>query len=317
MTESAEAFAARLLGGSAERYHDRHPFHVAMHDGALTREQVRAWVANRYYYQTRIPRKDALIVAKSEDPAFRRAWLRRVHDHDDEGGGLALWEQLGEAVGIARDALRAHEEVLPRARAACDRYVALVRDAPLVVAVAASLTERLAPDLMERRIEAFERHYPWVGDAGLAYFRARVARAREDGDAALAFVLAHATTPDLRDRCVDALLEKTAILSELLDALVEAHGIGADAERPRLAAHARLAEDRARGGVVILGLDRAIRLDERAERVVRLCDGSRTVLAIAERLAEAHGAAPEAVAADVRALVESLVAKRILEVRPR
>ena len=55
---------------------------------------------NRYYYQTRIPIKDAIILSKSDDPAFRRAWIRRIHDHDGERpvtGGLALWLRLADA----------------------------------------------------------------------------------------------------------------------------------------------------------------------------------------------------------------------------
>src|SRR5438034_8176714 len=39
-------------------------------------------------YQTRIPIKDAIILSKSEDPAFRRMWVHRIQDHDAEDGGL-------------------------------------------------------------------------------------------------------------------------------------------------------------------------------------------------------------------------------------
>ena len=46
---------------------------------------------------------------------------------------------------------------LPKVRAACDDYVALVRERSLVEAVASSLTELFAPDLMARRIAAWER----------------------------------------------------------------------------------------------------------------------------------------------------------------
>ena len=74
---SNEAFIGRLREEGARRYHDHHPFHVAMHAGTLNREQLQAWVRNRYYYQTRVPIKDAVILSKSEDPAFRRAWIRR------------------------------------------------------------------------------------------------------------------------------------------------------------------------------------------------------------------------------------------------
>ena len=225
----ADGFVARLRSEAEGRYHDRHPFHRAMHDGILTREQLQAWVRNRYYYQTRIPIKDALILAKAEDPRFRRAWIRRLHDHDGarEGeGGLAEWLRLAQAVGLDPGAVASLEGVLPGVRFACDAYVALVQRSPLVVAVASSLTEMFAPDLMSRRIAAWEAHYPWVDPAELAYFRSRVPRARRDGEEALAFVVANATTPELEDACAAALVEKTAILWHLLDAVQAAHGVG-------------------------------------------------------------------------------------------
>jgi pyrroloquinoline-quinone synthase len=203
----------RLRAEGRRRYHDQHPFHRRMHAGELSPDELRRWVVNRWYYQTRIPIKDALILAKCEDRAVRRRWVHRLHDHDDEGGGLELWERLCAAVG-------AHPEraaVLPGVRFACDAYVDLVRRVSLVEAVASSLTEWFAPDLMRERIAAWERHYPWVPAEALAYFRARVPRAARDGEEALAFVVEHATTPALEDGCVAALVTKTEILWHLLD----------------------------------------------------------------------------------------------------
>ena len=175
---------------------------------------------NRYYYQTRIPIKDALILAKSEDPAFRRLWIHRLHDHDGDApgaGGLAEWLKLAEAVGLDPVETAACLRVLPGVRFACDGYVALVRESPLVVAVASSLTEFFAPDLMSKRIEAWERHYPWVAAAGLAYFRTRVTRARADSQEAIAFVVANAVTRDVQEACIAALIRKTEVLWHLLD----------------------------------------------------------------------------------------------------
>lgn len=212
----------RLRAEAELYYHDKHPFNQAMHRGALTRPQLQAWVENRFYYQTRIPIKDALIIAKAGDPAFRRAWLRRIVDHDGarEGeGGLELWLRLAEGVGLPRDRVRACERVLPAVRDACDRYVAFVRDATLVESVAASLTELFAPDLMATRIASWEHHYPWVDGDALAYFRSRVTRARQDGDEALAFVLDQAREPLLAERCVAAFRTKCTILWSLLDAV--------------------------------------------------------------------------------------------------
>jgi pyrroloquinoline-quinone synthase len=222
---SPDRFAAWLRDEGARRYHAAHPFHVRMHAGGLTPEELRRWVQNRYYYQTRIPVKDALILAKSEDPAFRRWWIRRLHDHDDEDGGLALWLRLADAVGCDVAEVESCRAVLPGVRFACDAYVTLVRDATLVEAVASSLTECFAPDLMAERVVAWERHYPWVPPDALAYFRTRVPRARTDGEQALAYVLHEARTRDAQERCVQALVRKTEILWALLDA-VERAGAG-------------------------------------------------------------------------------------------
>jgi pyrroloquinoline-quinone synthase len=191
-----------------------------MHEGRLEREQLQRWVLNRYYYQTRIPIKDALIVAKSEQPAFRRQWLRRIIDHDgaEPGeGGLELWLRLAEALGVERERTLGCNEVLPGVRFACDAYVTFVREASLLEAVASSLTEFFAPDLMSQRIAAFERHYPFVDARALDYFRQRVPRARRDSDEAIALVLNLAVTSEQQEACVQALIRKTEILWHLLD----------------------------------------------------------------------------------------------------
>jgi pyrroloquinoline-quinone synthase len=222
---SREAFIGRLRDEGARRYHDAHPFHGRMHEGTLTRSELQRWVENRYYYQTRIPIKDALILSKSEDPAFRRVWIHRLRDHDGEAegeGGLAQWLKLAEAVGLDPTEVAACRKVLPGVRFACDAYVTLVRESPLVVAVASSLTEFFAPDLMSRRIEAWEKHYPWVAAAGLSYFRARVTRARADSQEAVEFVVREARTRALQEACLEALIRKTEVLWHLLDCVQQA-----------------------------------------------------------------------------------------------
>lgn len=222
----AEAFVARLRAEGEKRYHDRHPFHVKMHAGELSREQIQAWVRNRFYYQTRIPIKDAIILSKSEDPAFRRVWMHRISDHDgkEEGqGGLAQWLRLAKGVGLDVDEVKSLRAVLPGVRFACDAYVQLVRERTLLEAVASSLTEFFSPDIMARRIVAWETHYPWVDAETLAYFRGRVTRAKEDSREAIDYVLANAKTRAEQERCIDALVTKTQILWALLDAVSLAH----------------------------------------------------------------------------------------------
>ncbi|MFF3513530.1 pyrroloquinoline-quinone synthase PqqC [Streptomyces sp. NPDC002573] len=218
-------FAERLRAVAAERYHDRHPFNVRMHRGELTPGELRRWVANRFHYQRHIPVKDALILAKFDEPALRRAWLRRIRDHDGtaEGeGGIERWLRLGEATGLDRAALWDASRVLPGVRFAVEGYVTFCRSRPALDAVAASLTELSAPSLMRTRIAAFERHYPWIEADGLAYFRGRIGQGGRDGEEALALVLAWAGTRAEQQRALAALTFKCEVLWALLDAVDQA-----------------------------------------------------------------------------------------------
>src|SRR5438132_7512789 len=139
------AFVDWLKREGASRYHDHHRYHVLMHEGRLTKLQLQQWVLNRYYYQTRIPIKDAVILSKSEDPAFRRMWIRRIRDHDgDEAGGeagLDLWLRLADGGGPDREEVASCRSVPPRGRLARDAHVDLVRQRSRVGGVASSLTE--------------------------------------------------------------------------------------------------------------------------------------------------------------------------------
>lgn len=222
---STEAFAERLRSEGRRRYHDQHPFHRRMHEGTLTRRQLQGWVENRYYYQTRIPIKDALILSKSDDPAFRRVWMRRILDHDgiaDDDGGIASWLRLAQGVGLDPAEIKTLRRVLPAVRFACDAYVTFVRDKSLLEAVASSLTEFFAPNLMSQRVAAWRVHYPWVDSSAISYFSERVPRARRDSGEALDFILREAVTLEAQERCVDALIEKCHILWSMLDAIERA-----------------------------------------------------------------------------------------------
>ncbi len=52
---SLDELRARLQATGEERYHHKHPFHLLMHEGKLSRGQLQAWALNRYYYQSDHP----------------------------------------------------------------------------------------------------------------------------------------------------------------------------------------------------------------------------------------------------------------------
>jgi len=216
-----DEFVSRLRR-VGKTYHDRHPFHVLMNQGRLDRRQLQGWVANRFYYQTQIPIKDAAILSNCPERDIRRAWIQRILDHDGtdtDMGGIEKWLRLGDAVGLKRRELLSQSRLLPGVRYAVDAYVTFCRTQPWIVAMASSLTELFAPALMSKRITAFERHYPWVKEEGLRYFRGRLTQAPRDADFALRLVVERCQSRELQEQAVAALKFKCELLWAMLDAM--------------------------------------------------------------------------------------------------
>jgi pyrroloquinoline-quinone synthase len=217
-----DAFTTKLREVGQAAYHDKHPFHNLMNSGGLGPEALQAWVANRFYYQLNIPIKDAAILSNCPVREMRRLWLHRIVDHDGtigDEGGIGAWLRLGEACGLSRAEMLAGEHVIPAVRFAVDAYVNFARTQPWPIAVASSLTELFAPDLMTKRLEAFEKFYRWIEPAGLEYFRNRLTQARRDSGEALELTLTYCLTRESQETAVKALRFKCDLLWAMLDTI--------------------------------------------------------------------------------------------------
>lgn len=215
------------LRAHAKQYHSEHPFSRRMNDGQSSPEEIRGWVANRFYYQVNIPRKDGAILSSCPDREVRRRWVQRVIDHDGttEGtGGIESWLRLGEAVGFTREELEDERHLIPGVRFAVDAYVTFTRTRPWVEAVASSLTELFAPNVMAARLAAFEQHYTWIDPAELAYFRARITQAPRDSEHGLEIVRKHCVTAETQAAAMGALSFKCDVLWTMLDAIDQGYG---------------------------------------------------------------------------------------------
>ncbi|MBF0864860.1 MAG: pyrroloquinoline-quinone synthase PqqC [Gluconobacter potus] len=221
---------AQLRQIGAERYHNRHPFHRKLHDGKLDKAQVQAWALNRYYYQARIPAKDATLLARLPTAELRREWRRRIEDHDgtEPGtGGVARWLMLTDGLGLDREYVESLDGLLPATRFSVDAYVNFVRDQSILAAIASSLTELFSPTIISERVSGMLRHYDFVSEKTLAYFTPRLTQAPRDSDFALAYVRENARTPKQQKEVLGALEFKCSVLWTMLDALdyayVEGH----------------------------------------------------------------------------------------------
>ncbi|MBA4782435.1 MAG: pyrroloquinoline-quinone synthase PqqC [Rhizobiales bacterium] len=226
---SPDALEAALRDVLSERYHIHHPFHKLMNAGKLTKPQMQAWALNRYCYQSIIPKKDAIILSRSDDPEFRREWRKRIIDHDGEEdnpanpGGIARWLKLAEGVGLEPAMVKCRDRALPATRFAVGSYVNLVSDHSLLVAVASSLTELFSPLAIGERVPAMLSRYDYINEDTLAYFTPRLKQAPRDADYTLELVKQWATSAESQSEAIDALIAKCDMLWAMLDALYHAY----------------------------------------------------------------------------------------------
>ncbi|WP_298830794.1 pyrroloquinoline-quinone synthase PqqC [uncultured Piscinibacter sp.] len=226
-------FEARLRE-RGRSYHIHHPFNVMLNTGKATPEQIRGWVANRFYYQIAIPIKDAAVMSNCPDREVRRGWVQRILDHDGfeigsvkDPGGIEAWLRLAEAVGLTREEVEDQRHLIPAVKFAVDAYVNFARRAPWQEAVCSSLTELFAPEIHKQRLATWPEHYGWIETEGLAYFRNRVSQARRDVEQGLAITLDHFDTRPLQERALEVLQFKLDILWAMNDAMALKYGVNA------------------------------------------------------------------------------------------
>jgi pyrroloquinoline-quinone synthase len=231
-----EDFEARLRD-KGKAYHIYHPYNVMLNTGKASPEQIRGWVANRFYYQIAIPIKDAAILSNCPDREVRRGWIQRILDHDGyevgaerSEGGIEAWLRLGLAVGLAREEILDLRHVVPGVRFAVDAYVNFARRAPWQEAVCSSLTELFAPEIHKQRLANWPADYPWIDQQGLQYFRGRVVQARRDVEQGLAVTLDHFNTRALQERALEILQFKLDVLWAISDAMALKYGVSRESE---------------------------------------------------------------------------------------
>jgi pyrroloquinoline-quinone synthase len=224
---SAAEFEQRLRN-KGRAYHIHHPFNVMLNTGRAQPEQIRGWVANRFYYQVSIPVKDAAILANCDDRSVRRNWVQRILDHDgygDDPGGIESWIRLAESVGLRREEVESFSQLLPGVRFAVDAYVNFARRAPWPEAVCSSLTELFAPEIHKQRLAGWPDYYPWIDRGGLHYFQSRVSLARRDVEFGLAVTLERFKTRVQQERALEILQFKLDVLWQMNDAMALRYGV--------------------------------------------------------------------------------------------
>ena len=162
---------------------------------------MQAWALNRYYYQSSIPIKDAVVISRFRDRDTRIEWRHRIADHDGDigtEGGIERWLQADRRASASTRLCRSRPKASSRRPASPSTPMSISSaTAPPLEAIASSLTELFAPNLHEERISGMLEHYDFINPDVMTYFSRRLdAGAARRRASPSNYVKAHANTPE-------------------------------------------------------------------------------------------------------------------------
>jgi pyrroloquinoline-quinone synthase len=205
------------------RYHIHHKFDKYIMEGKATKNLIKSWVANRYYYQCIIPKKDAAILSKCDSKELRQKWIKNIHDHDDDGAGNDLWLNLGISLGLSKEEMNDFRHVLPGVKFACDKYLSFVKEVPTELAIASCLTVTFANNIHKERLNNWPKFYDFIDKESYEYFRSRLNIVKTEKDLASQIVLDNFKTKEEQLKVLDVIKMKQDILWSILDSLYIYH----------------------------------------------------------------------------------------------
>lgn len=214
------SFVWSLIEEGQKRFPEQHPFLKLFYDGKLTLDQLRSWAVNRYYFHSHIPEKEAAIAANCP-PDVRQLWIEKLIEEAGEKGKPShpdLWLKFCKDLGLAKEQVM-KAEVLPAVKMAVDGYLNLARYRPWRVGVAASLTEHLVPKRMEKMIDAFKKHYPFVTDDGLTFFKEHMVADVEHGQLTIDLMEKYTQTQEDQAQAREGYFYKIDMHRVILDAV--------------------------------------------------------------------------------------------------
>lgn len=206
-------------------YHIHHPYQQKMNRGEFSKKEMKAWVANRFYYQCIIPQKDTAILSNNPPLEHRRLWIQRVNTHIKPNGALEAWIKLAVEIGIKEEELLSFKYVLPGVKFAIDAYLNFTKNNSWQESAVSSLTEMFAIKVHKLRLDTWPLLYPEIKQEALLYFKKRLLDTPKDNIHALDIVLNHFNTYELQEKAFSILQFKLDVLWTMLDHLYLAYDL--------------------------------------------------------------------------------------------
>ena len=147
MAKSPDEFVNELTAGRVPR-HKLKPTRVLLIQGKLTKDQVKTWVKQLYYYRVNVPRKELYILGNCPIKDIRMELLKKYFEEEDdrflgaqEGPHDELWIKLGEGLGLAADGMKSFGDLCPEYRLLVDTWLNYARDHSWIEGSALSFDE--------------------------------------------------------------------------------------------------------------------------------------------------------------------------------
>jgi pyrroloquinoline-quinone synthase len=201
-----------------------HPWEALFREGRCTQQQLQGWAKERYYFVKSVPTKEYSILYNCPYPEVRRMWLPKAIE--EEGEDLIgkpgkphpdYWLKLCEALGLSRDYV-IHSEPLFGVKFAVDSFAQAAFKSSWLLGVAVSEGDDTAR-AMARDLEVFRKHYSWVPDDALEFYKIHAAVDVEHGQIRKEILQKYAATKELQEDCINAQLMKNNMRRVMADAI--------------------------------------------------------------------------------------------------
>jgi pyrroloquinoline-quinone synthase len=205
-----------------------HPWETLFREGQCTREQLQGWAKERYYFTKQVPIKEYSILYNCPYPEVRRMWLPKAIE--EEGEDLIgksgkphpeYWLDVCEGLGLNREFVK-NSEPLFGVKFAVDSFANAAFKNSWLLGVAVSEGDDTAR-AMARDLAVFRKHYKWVADECLEFYRLHAGVDVEHGVIRKEILEKYATTKELQEDCINAQLMKNNMRRTMADTIYMAY----------------------------------------------------------------------------------------------
>jgi pyrroloquinoline-quinone synthase len=205
-----------------------HPWDTLFREGQCSKQQLQGWAKERYYFTRQVPIKEYSILYNCPYPEVRRMWLPKAIEEEGEDligkPGKAhpeYWLDVCEGLGLSREVVK-NSEPLFGVKFAVDSFANAAFKRSWLLGVAVSEGNDTAR-AMARDLAVFRKHYTWVPDDALTFYKLHADVDVEHGLIRKEILKQYAVTQELQQDCINAQLMKNAMRRVMADAIYMAY----------------------------------------------------------------------------------------------